>query len=147
MRALHKGLGLAIIFLILNPILADAATVRASKPNRWGKFATAEVSWRYVSNFQGLVDELERAGYRIDFMGGVRAGRCAPPERKHPCGMALDINQTAWGVVTKRFPMNAGKLARRHGLFSGGNWAGNDYGHFEVPSDYQNDPRYKRDQR
>ena len=113
---------------------ACAATVQAKHKNKWGKYAKAEVSERYRANFQALIDELESHGYRIDFMNGLgRPGHCDPPRYKHQCGWAIDINQTARGVVTRRYPVDASALARRHGLFSGGDWVDNDYGHFESP--------------
>ena len=58
-----------------------------------------------------MIDELESHGYRIDFMNGLgRPGHCDPPRYKHQCGWAIDINQTARGVVTL--------VATNYGLFA-----------------------------
>jgi hypothetical protein len=98
--------------------------------------ARASVSASYASQFQGLINDLEAYGARITFMGGYRAGVCSLPAHKHPCGMALDICQLARGVVDGRCNLpnhqELSRLAQAHGLFSGGDWCNDDYGHVEA---------------
>lgn len=114
---------------------AGVATIR-SKAGR-----TASVSSRYASRFQCLVDGLEAGGYRIDFMGGIRAGSCSLPHNTanlHPCGYALDVNQTARDRVTRAFPRNVNEIANRCGLLHGDRvaWSRSpDQGHFQVRLD------------
>lgn len=122
-----RALNLLVALGLLIAVPAQAETIRS----RSG--ATARVSASHAAKFQGFINELESNGYRIKFMGGVRGGRCAPPRHKHPCGAAIDINQTARDVVTARFPQSINAMARRHGLLHGAEWRRNpDAGHFEV---------------
>jgi len=93
--------------------------------------ATASVSSHALPHFQCLVDRLETAGYRIDFMGGY-ARRSNPSA--HPTGNAVDINQTGFGRVTRRFPANVEEMCRACGVYSGAHFG--DYGHFEMPRKY-----------
>ena len=97
--------------------------------------ATARVSPKYARAFQGFIDDLEAGGASLRFLGGYRAGKCWQGS-KHPCGMALDYCQYARGVVDKRcnLPGRAvvAQIAARHGLFEGGQWCNNDYGHVEA---------------
>lgn len=125
MRALIAAL---LLCLSCSAFAADIVTVRAKSGS------TARVASSHASNFQCLIDSLEAEGYRIQFMGGYRSGTCAPPRYKHPCGLALDINQTDRNVVTRRLPSNANQLARTCGLFHGAIWQYADGGHFEVPN-------------
>lgn len=111
--------------LLLSGSIAGAATIRASTGAR------AEVSGSYASNFQCLVSGLEAAGYRIDFMGGLRGGH-GSSRHKHPLGMALDINQTSRGRVTRSLPGSATSIATSCGLFHGAQWCSQDQGHFEA---------------
>lgn len=93
--------------------------------------ARASVSAVARPHFQCLVDRLEAAGYRIDFMGGF-ARRSNPSA--HPTGNAVDINQTGFGRVTRRFPGNVEAMCQACGVYSGGHFG--DYGHFEMPRKY-----------
>ena len=97
--------------------------------------ATATVAPRYAARFQAFIDDLERHGAVVRFMGGIRPGRCSQAS-KHPCGMALDVCQLRRGVVDRRCRLpgrrEIGTLARRHRLFSGGDWCDSDYGHVEA---------------
>src|SRR5262245_26832965 len=52
--------------------------------------AWASVSAKYRDRFQNYIDALEEEGASIYYMGGIRAGKCAIPANKHPCGMAMD---------------------------------------------------------
>lgn len=98
--------------------------------------ATAHVAPRYAAIFQDYVDDVEAAGGRITFMGGLRPGRCHIPESKHPCGMAIDLCQYSRGVVDHRCLLpSEGQLAQiaaRHGLVEGGIWCHGDRGHAEI---------------
>lgn len=97
--------------------------------------ATAHVSPRYAPEFQAYVDDLEANGATVRFMGGYRKGRCWSGGM-HPCGKALDVCQLARGVVDRRCNLpNKGRMieiARRHGLFEGGQWCSQDRGHAQV---------------
>lgn len=114
-----------LVGAILAGSLAQAATVRASTGAR------AEVAGSAASNFQCLVSGLEATGYRIDFMGGYRR-HGSVRHSLHPAGLALDINQTARGRVTRALPRNANQIASGCGLFHGALWANQDQGHFQV---------------
>lgn len=93
---------------------------------------TAKVRSIYAGQFQGLIDDLESAGYRIDFMGGWRkSGSCRVCDA-HPAGRAIDINQTARNRVTRRFPSDVTRIAARHGVCHGAIWGDADRGHFEI---------------
>jgi len=83
-----------------------------------------------ATRFAGLCAELVGRGYKIEFVGGWRPGTCSFASR-HPCGGAIDINQTARNVVTQRLPADINAIARRHGLLHGGEWRHADAGHFE----------------
>ena len=93
--------------------------------------ATASVSSHALPHFQCLVNRLEAAGYRIAFMGGF-ARRSNPSA--HPTGNAVDINQTGFGRVTRRFPSNVEEMCLACGVYSGAHFG--DYGHFELPGKY-----------
>ena len=93
--------------------------------------ASASVSGRALPHFRCLVDRLEAAGYRIDFMGGF-ARRSGPSA--HPTGNALDVNQTARGRVTRAFPAGLETMVTGCGLYSGAHFG--DLGHFEMAGKY-----------
>jgi len=97
--------------------------------------ATATVAGHVSHKFQCLVNKLDRAGYKIKFMGGIRANGSVP-NSKHPRGLALDINQTARNVVTHRFPAGTNEMASSCGLFHGKMWGYADTGHFETKEPY-----------
>lgn len=101
-------------------------TIKASN----GK--TAKVAASYSRQFQAFINDLERAGYRIDFIGGWRKhGSCRRCD-SHPAGRAIDVNQTARNRVTRKLPPNIATIAARHGLCHGAIWGNPDRGHFEV---------------
>lgn len=129
---MRAPLATILLCLFASQALADTVVIRS----RSG--ATARVASSHAHQFRCLVNEIDATGYRIRFMGGVRAGSCAPPANKHPCGLALDIDQTARDVTLRGFPRQASTvLAKRCGLFPGSEWRNADTGHFEVPSPYQ----------
>lgn len=119
----------ASTFALLGALLvcsaAEAGTVRASTGAR------AEVANSATANFQCLVTGLEKTGYRIDFMGGWRK-HGSVRHSLHPAGLALDINQTARGRVTRPFPANVDAIASRCGVFHGSVWKNQDQGHFQI---------------
>lgn len=80
---------------------------------------------------QCVLDHVEAAGVRITALGGIRPGRCSTASM-HPCGKALDINQTARDVNgPPRYVSSAAALAC--GAVSGSWWSRNpDNGHFQV---------------
>lgn len=82
-------------------------------------------------HFQCLVDRLEAAGYRVDFMGGY-AARSGPSA--HPTGNAVDINQTGRGRVTRAFPAGLEAMCAACGVYSGAHFG--DLGHFEMLHKY-----------
>lgn len=91
----------------------------------------ASVSAVALPHFQCLLAKLEGAGYRVDFMGGF--GPRSNPSA-HPTGNALDINQTGFGRVTRRFPGNIEEMCNACGVYSGAHFG--DYGHFEMLNKY-----------
>lgn len=105
--------------------------------------ASARVADSATGAFRCLIGKLLGVGYHIDFMGGYRSGHCATAS-KHPCGTALDINQTARNRVTRRLPPNTNSMARSCGLFHGAEWRHADAGHFEVLSTYQKRGRKRK---
>lgn len=91
--------------------------------------------------FQGLVNDLEAAGYKINpqTSGGFNdrfiAGTKTPSQ--HAYGLAVDVNwdKNPRGGAAEEIPADlANKLATKWGLTWGGNWAGasRDPMHFEV---------------
>lgn len=111
-----------LLALLIAP--AGAETIHASTGAR------AEVSPQAASNFRCLISGLEAEGYRIDFMGGYRRHGSVRGSL-HPAGLALDINQTGRGRVTRRLPSNATSVAEGCGLIHGAVWRNQDQGHFQ----------------
>ncbi len=74
-----------------------------------------------AGRFTSFCRELAGTGYKIEFVGGWRPGSCSFGSR-HPCGGAIDINQTARNRVTQRFPAGINAMARRPGLLHGAEW-------------------------
>ena len=103
--------------------------------------ATARVSPKYAAQFQGYIDDIERGGSRVLFMGGYRKGICWSGGR-HPCGMALDVCQLGRGRVDRRCnlpgPAAIIKIAAAHGLLEGAVWGSSDYGHAQASGSFGN---------
>lgn len=97
--------------------------------------ALARVGFAFAPRFQAYIDDLESAGATVRFMGGIRRGRCSDAHQ-HPCGRALDVCQLSRGRVDARChlpdPHRIAQIAARHGLFEGGQWCSQDYGHAQV---------------
>lgn len=104
---------------------AHSATIRASSG------ATAKVADRAAGPFQCLINKLEEAGYRIQFMGGYRR-HGSRRQSLHPAGLALDINQYARNVTRPRMPRSEIAIANSCGVISGAQWASRDSGHFQL---------------
>lgn len=97
--------------------------------------ATARVAVSFAAKAQAVVDDLEQNhGAVIRFMGGYRRGRCASWSL-HPCGLAIDLCQTARGRVDPRCHMPSRsveiQVARAHSAYSGGVWCNQDRGHIQ----------------
>lgn len=84
-----------------------------------------------AKRFHSFCANLVAHGLKIVLAGGWRPGRCSDGHR-HPCGLAIDINQVRRNVVVRRFPRGITAIARHYGLVSGGIWCDADLGHFEV---------------
>lgn len=97
--------------------------------------ATARVSPKFAPIAQAIVDDLEARGATIRFMGGYRKGPCWVGGL-HPCGLAIDLCQTARGVVDRRcnLPPRSveASIAAAHGALSGGVWCHQDRGHIQL---------------
>jgi hypothetical protein len=104
--------------------------------------AKFQVAATVAEKFQGLVNDLEANGYRLDpaTSGGYNkrfiAGTHTPSN--HAFGTAIDINwakNPQGGSASDIPPDLARKLAAKHGLVWGGDWSGKtrDPMHFEVP--------------
>ncbi|WP_020092304.1 hypothetical protein [Methylobacterium sp. 285MFTsu5.1] len=104
------------------------ATVKASNGRSF------QVAAEYARNFQGFIDDYEKAGGVIGPNSGGNNER-AHNASYHPVGRAIDVNQVGRGVraggVT--LPLDVeDALAAKWGLRSGNSFRSNDNGHFEV---------------
>lgn len=98
--------------------------------------AKAVVAADYAAKFQAYIDDIENNyGATVYFMGGYRRGSCHSGSL-HPCGRALDVCQLSRGAVDSRCHLpgrvTLGAVALQHGLFEGGMWCDNDYGHVQA---------------
>lgn len=108
----------------LVPIQCGRNTVRVAR--------TASVQ------FEGFCRDFY-AVYKFGAVGGYsyRGGRCAP-DRKHPCGGAIDVEQTCRSrgpghCLPQAFPVaTANMIAAKWGLKHGCTWGNKDCGHFET---------------
>lgn len=108
--------------------------------------ARLQVDRAAASQFQGLITDLEAAGYKIDpktssgYANRNIANTNTPSQ--HAFGMAVDLNSqtNARGTQGEMDPVLANKLAEKYGLTWGGNWRGatRDPMHFEVPAGASN---------
>lgn len=89
---------------------------------------TAQVNKEYASAFQGLLDNLDASGYKINSLGGYvdRDVRNQPGVKSvHAHGGAIDINPAAnplGSTLITDMPEGIGKVAAGLGLGWGGNW-------------------------
>lgn len=96
-----------------------------------------QVDARYAQNFQGFIDDYEKAGGVIGPESGTLGHR--PHNRSgHPIGAAIDINQVGYGIRGrggKTLPTDVeDALAEKWGLTSGNKWRRPDTGHFGIRS-------------
>lgn len=89
---------------------------------------SAQVDARLAGRFQGLINDLEAQGYKINSLGGFadRDVRGKPGTKsQHAHGYAIDINPSTnpmgKNLVTD-MPANIRELAKKHGLGWGGDW-------------------------
>lgn len=103
----------------------------------------------YKEAFQGLIDDLESAGYKIKSLGGYdnRPNTSNPNYYSyHALGAAIDINASAnpYGTTNTDLPQETGRFASARGLGWGMNWssvkdpmhfsaAGKEGGKFNIP--------------
>lgn len=102
----------------------------------------AKVNSAYADRFQGLLNDLSAAGYPIKSLGegGYSYRNVAGSSNlsNHAFGNAIDINprQNPWAVGAKgnfgQYGIDPDALARKNGLFWGGNWNKSDAMHFQV---------------
>ena len=100
------------------------------------------VAWA-GERFQGLIRDLQAAGYRIGGPGCLSAGHMR--HSKHHWGGACDFfGQYARDKTRLRQPAPELQiaLAQKHGLISGCMWRDRDCGHFEVPTHGQSVAQY-----
>ena len=96
-----------------------------------------QVDARFAPNFQGFINDYEKAGGQLGPDTGTVGSR--PNNASgHPIGAAIDINQIGRGVRSQRGvtldPRLEDELARRWGFVSGNSWRSNDQGHFGIES-------------
>ncbi len=113
------------------PETVTKAEVKSPGVVRAKSGAVARVKPDAAPKFQQLVNWLESKGYPVKFMGGYRPGPCWTGGM-HPCGEAIDINQTARGRVVAAFPAGTAAYARTLGIVSGSSWCNDDTGHFQI---------------
>jgi len=116
---------MALLAVTVTASIAQGAEIKSSSGAR------ASVSAQYAGKFQALITWLDNHGYKIRFMGGYRPGKCWSGGM-HPCGKAIDINQTGRGRIVASFPAGVDEYARTLGLVPGSGWCNQDRGHFQV---------------
>lgn len=96
-----------------------------------------QVDARFAQNFQGFINDYEKAGGQIGPDSGT-LGERPNNASGHPIGAAIDINQIGRGVRSHRGvsldPRIEDEIARRWGFVSGNSWRSNDQGHFGIES-------------
>lgn len=80
--------------------------------------------------FQGFIDAVEAAGYKIKDIGCKSWGHMR--NSKHHWGGACDFDQKRRSVTAK-FMYHVTEIAKRFGLTDGCTWHPADCGHIEVP--------------
>ncbi|MER8762896.1 M15 family metallopeptidase [Mesorhizobium sp. M0968] len=100
---------------------------------------TAKVNAEYAERFQGLLNDLTDRGYKIKSLGeGGYSYRTVAGSKNlsnHAYGNALDINprENPWSFNKRTdLPADVNDLAKKNGLFWGGNWNKPDTMHFQV---------------
>ncbi|HVX91275.1 MAG TPA: hypothetical protein VHC20_06675, partial [Candidatus Paceibacterota bacterium] len=115
---------------------------REDIPRRSGSVAiqcgrgTIRVAATAAAQFEGFCRDLY-AQYKFKAAGGIRAGTCSTGS-KHPCGGAIDIDQTCRSrgpghCLPRNFPVAlTEQLADKYWLQPGSRWGYRDVGHFEI---------------
>lgn len=98
---------------------------------------TVPVAAQYADRFQGFLNDLEAAGYKVHTVYGAGKPRnVAGTDRPsyHNDGLAIDINPEENTVNGRtNLPRNVGEIAAKWGLGWGGNWhSKKDYMHFSI---------------
>jgi len=122
---------------------AGGITARAGTPIARQNLATVtssggrkfQVDQRFKANFQGFINDYEKAGGVIGPESGT-LGHRPHNASGHPIGAAIDINQVGYGVRGKKGrtidPRVEDELAKKWGMVSGNKWRRNDQGHFGI---------------
>ena len=122
---------------------AGGITARAGTPIARENLATVtssggrkfKVDQRFKANFQGFINDYEKAGGVIGPESGT-LGHRPHNASGHPIGAAIDINQVGYGVRGKKGrtidPQVEDELAKKWGMVSGNRWKRNDQGHFGI---------------
>ncbi|MFK4534283.1 hypothetical protein ABIA00_002466 [Bradyrhizobium ottawaense] len=96
-----------------------------------------QVDARFAQNFQGFLNDYEKAGGVIGPESGT-LGHRPHNASGHPIGAAIDINQIGYGIRGRggaTLPYETeDELAKKWGLVSGHNWHRKDTGHFGIES-------------
>ncbi|WP_426235875.1 M15 family metallopeptidase [Pararhizobium sp. DWP1-1-3] len=128
----------AVTRMALPPVGATKTGIPLSQITAAGGL-TAKVSADYAPRFQGLLNDLEKAGYPVKSLGegGYSYRKVAGSNNlsKHSFGEALDINprQNPWSNNFQTdMPANVNDLAKKNGLTWGGTWNKPDTMHFQV---------------
>ncbi|WP_375791178.1 hypothetical protein ACE102_07450 [Bradyrhizobium sp. vgs-9] len=120
-------------------------TAPAGTPIQRGGMATVttsggrkfQVDARFAQNFQGFINDYEKAGGVIGPESGT-LGHRPHNASGHPIGAAIDINQVGYGIRGRggsTLPYDVeDELAKKWGLVSGHNWHRKDTGHFGIES-------------
>lgn len=98
--------------------------------------ASASVNKKFQNQFQGLIDDLEKTGYKITRIDGYNRRKVAGTNQwsSHAYGAAIDINPTKnMPGQAGDLPVNAAAIAAKYGLGWGGNFRNNpDPMHFSA---------------
>lgn len=129
---------LAAIFLCLTS--ASHAGSLVTLHTKSGR--TFSVAAHAAGAFKSFVDEFERSGFPIRFIGGWRA-HGSIPHSLHPAGLAIDICQTGRNRVACQMPPNVTAMAERCGLVHGAIWRRPDAGHFELAGSHRYASRHR----
>lgn len=132
MRSRIATLSLCLFAVVVLASPAHALDLaRVSSATGVSAMVDARGAWR----FQGLIRDLEAAGYGIATLCGRSWRNIAGTHvlSKHAVGDALDVNQLARNRVLLPLPANATTIAARWGLVHGAVWRHPDQGHFEIP--------------
>lgn len=105
------------------------ATVTAASGRKF------QVDARFASNFQGFINDYEKAGGVLGPESGT-LGHRPHNASGHPIGAAIDINQVGYGVRGRggrTLPVETeNEIAKKWGMVSGANWRRPDTGHFGI---------------